>query len=84
MGSVVVSLGSRAQISSCGPQASLLPDRWDLPRSGIEPVSPAVASRATTAEPPGKPLAFSALVQAFLYLPVAVQSFLHVAPIHLC
>ena len=28
---------------------------WDLPRSGIEPGSPALASRLFTTEPPGKP-----------------------------
>ena len=28
---------------------------WDLPWSGIEPVSPAIAGRFFTAEPPGKP-----------------------------
>ena len=29
--------------------------RWDLPGSGIEPVSPALADGLFTAEPPGKP-----------------------------
>ena len=28
---------------------------WDLPRPGIEPVSPALAVRFFTTEPPGKP-----------------------------
>ena len=28
---------------------------WDLPGSGIEPVSPALAGRFFTTEPPGKP-----------------------------
>ena len=28
---------------------------WDLPRSGVEPVSPALAGRFFTIEPPGKP-----------------------------
>ena len=46
-------------------------------------MSPALANRFFTTEPPGKPLAFSVLAQTFLYLSVAVQSFLHVAPIHL-
>ena len=32
------------------------PSPGDLPRSGIEPVSPAVAGRFFTTEPPGKPL----------------------------
>ena len=28
---------------------------WDLPRSGIKPVSPALAGRLLTTEPSGKP-----------------------------
>ena len=28
---------------------------WDLPGTGIEPVSPALASRSFTTKPPGKP-----------------------------
>ena len=52
--------------SSCGPQAlehslyscdaraSLLCSMWDLPESGIELVSPALAGRFSTTEPPGK------------------------------
>ena len=28
---------------------------WDLPRPGLEPVSPALAGRFSTAAPPGKP-----------------------------
>ena len=30
-------------------------ETWDLPGSGIEPVSPALAGEFFTAEPPGKP-----------------------------
>ena len=29
---------------------------WDLPRPGLEPVSPALAGRFSTTAPPGKPL----------------------------
>ena len=29
---------------------------WDLPGSGIEPVSPSLAGKFFTTEPPGKPL----------------------------
>ena len=29
---------------------------WDLPRPGLEPVSPALAGRLSTTAPPGKPL----------------------------
>ena len=28
---------------------------WNLPRLGLEPVSPALAGRVSTAAPPGKP-----------------------------
>ena len=42
-------MGSRAQ-------AQLLRGRWDLTRSGTEPMSPALAGRFFTAELPGKPL----------------------------
>ena len=35
---------------------------WDLPRSGIEPVSPALAGGFFTTESPGKPLSFSDLL----------------------
>ena len=34
----------------------MLLSMWDLPRSGIEPVSPAWAGRFFTTEPPGNPL----------------------------
>ena len=61
--SLVVALGlsrcgSRAlehRLSSCGTRAQLLCGMWDLPRPGIEPVSPALAGRFLTTVPPGKP-----------------------------
>ena len=31
---------------------------WDLPRPGLEPVSPALAGRFSTTAPPGKPIFF--------------------------
>ena len=43
------------RLSSCGSRASLLRGMWDLPRSGLEPVSPALAGRFPTTAPPGKP-----------------------------
>ena len=52
------SCGSRAlehRLNSCRPQALLLLGMWDLPGSEIEPVSPALAGRFFTTEPPGKP-----------------------------
>ena len=43
------------RLSSCGSQAQLLWGMWDLPRPGLEPVSPALAGRFSTTAPPGKP-----------------------------
>ena len=45
----------RRRLSSCGPRAQLLRGMWDLPRPGLEPVSPALAGRLSTTAPPGKP-----------------------------
>ena len=44
------------RLSSCGSWAQLLCGMWDLPRPGLEPVSPALAGRFSTTAPPGKPL----------------------------
>ena len=44
------------RLSNCGSQAQLLRGMWDLPRPGLEPVSPALAGRLSTTAPPGKPL----------------------------
>ena len=43
------------RLSSCGSRAQLLHSMWDLPRPGLEPVSPALAGRFSTTAPPGKP-----------------------------
>ena len=43
------------RLSSCGSRAQLLRSVWDLPRPGLEPVSPASAGRFSTTAPPGKP-----------------------------
>ena len=43
------------RLSSCGSWAQLLCSMWDLPRPGLEPVSPALAGRFSTTAPPGKP-----------------------------
>ena len=43
------------RLSSCGSRAQLLRGMWDLPRTGLEPVSPALAGRFSTTAPPGKP-----------------------------
>ena len=43
------------RLSSCGSQVQLLRGMWDLPRPGLEPVSPVLAGRLSTTAPPGKP-----------------------------
>ena len=43
------------RLSNRGPRAQLLRGMWDLPRPGLEPVSPALAGRFSTTAPPGKP-----------------------------
>ena len=50
------SLALEHRLSNCGTHSQLLRGMWDLPGSGIEPVSPELASRLFTIEPPGKPL----------------------------
>ena len=42
------------RLSNCGSRAQLLCGMWDLPRPGLEPVSPALAGRCSTTAPPGK------------------------------
>ena len=44
------------RLSNCGSRAQLLHGMWDLPRPGLEPVSPALAGGLSTTAPPGKPL----------------------------
>ena len=44
------------RLSNCGSWAQLLHGMWDLPRPGLEPVSPALAGRLSTTAPPGKPI----------------------------
>ena len=43
------------RLSNCGARAQSLRGMWDLPRPGLEPVSPALAGRLSTTAPPGKP-----------------------------
>ena len=43
------------RLNSCGTKAWWLHGLWDLPRSGIEPTSSALAGRLFFTEPPGKP-----------------------------
>ena len=43
------------RLSNCGSRVQLLHGTWNLPRPGLEPVSPALAGRFSTTAPPGKP-----------------------------
>ena len=58
------------RLSSCGSRAQLLHGMWDLPRPGLEPMSPALAGRFSTTAPPGKPLFYSfyAIVNGIVFL----------------
>ena len=62
-GSVVVTHGS-----SCDSRVQLLCGMWDLPRPGLEPVSPALAGRFSTTAPPGKPQASWAGIMLKCYI----------------
>ena len=46
------------RLSNCGSRAQSLRGMWDLPRPGLERVSPALAGRPSTTAPPGKPNTF--------------------------
>ena len=52
---IAASLVVEHRLSNCGSRAQLLHSMWDLPRPGLEPVSPALAGRFSTTVPPGKP-----------------------------
>ena len=56
------------RLSNCGPRAQLLRGTWDLPRPGLEPISPAPAGRLSTTAPPGNPR------NAFLKVELHIQS----------
>ena len=56
------------RLSSCGSRAQLLRGMWDLPRPGLEPVSPALAGRFSTTAPLGKPLITSLMLGKNIFL----------------
>ena len=43
------------RLSNCSSRSQPLRGMWDLPRPGLEPVSPALVSGFSTTAPPGKP-----------------------------
>ena len=57
------------RLSNYGSRAQLLCGMWDLPRPGLEPVSPALAGRFSTTAPPGKPLFFYLLIMHIICVP---------------
>ena len=56
------------RLSNCGSWAQLLRGMWDLPRRGLEPVSPALAGRFSTTAPPGKPISYFFNLSFLLFL----------------
>ena len=54
------------RLSNRGSWAQPLCGMWDLPRPGLEPVSPASAGRFSTTAPPGKPSLFIFLIEVQL------------------
>ena len=52
---VVAPWALEPRLSGYGAWASLALRMWDLPGSGMEPTSPALAGGFFTTEPPGKP-----------------------------
>ena len=46
------------RLGNCGSRAQPLHGTRDLPRPGLEPMSPALAGRLSTTAPPGKPPLF--------------------------
>ena len=79
-GSVVVAHGPGAcRLSSCGAWAQLLWGMWNLPRPGIEPMSPALAGGFLFTVPPGKSYILFSIFCSFL----SFLSFLYF-PLHMC
>ena len=69
---VAASLVAERRLSSCGTRAQSPRGMWDLPRPGLEPMSPALAGRLSTTVPPGKPRpSFLKKIYLFIYLCMA-------------
>ena len=59
------------RLSNCGSRAQLLRGMWDLPRPGLETMSPALAGRFSTTAPPGKPPRYFLVPWGSLFCPPA-------------
>ena len=53
---------------SCGTQVQLLRGMWNLPRSGIEPISPALAGSFLPTVPPGESHSFLSDQSSFILI----------------
>ena len=64
------------RLGNRGSRAELLRGMWDLPRPGLEPVSPALAGRFSTTAPPGKPcpIVFNVLISLVKIAPLLLQN----------
>ena len=72
------------RLSNCGSRAWLLRGMWDLPRPGLEPMSPALAGRLPTTAPPGKPSFFLFLnFILFFYTAGSYSSILYIL-VYIC
>ena len=60
------------RLSNCGSRAQPLRGTWDLPRPGLEPVSPALAGGFPTTAPPGKP-SICILISIYFYWEMSVD-----------
>ena len=63
------------RLSNCGSWAQLLRSMWDLPKPGLEPVSPALAGRFSTTVPPGKPNNYFFKYMLSLFLPFIISKY---------
>ena len=65
------------RLSSCGAWVQLLHSMWDLPSPGSKPVSPALAGRFFTTEPPWKSLAYFS-IRLFIFFLLICRKYLHI------
>ena len=56
------------KFNSCGTQVQLLRGMWNLPRSGIEPISPALAGSFLPTVPPGESHSFLSDQSSFILI----------------
>ena len=67
------------RLSNCGSRAQSLRGMWDLPRPGLEPMSPALAGRFSTTAPPGKPTHLTLLTLCWPHSIFSLQFQVHYA-----